>query len=56
MRRGRLMAPKSTGEIARASAQAIEIRNITKRYGDQTALRRVSLSVEPGEFVAILGS
>ncbi|WP_051661117.1 ABC transporter ATP-binding protein [Bosea sp. 117] len=50
------MAPKSTGEIARASAQAIEIRNITKRYGDQTALRRVSLSVEPGEFVAILGS
>ncbi|QIB33097.1 ABC transporter ATP-binding protein [Ancylobacter pratisalsi] len=50
------MALTSTGEAVRASAQAIEIRNVTKRYGEQVALRRVSLNVEPGEFIAILGS
>jgi phosphonate transport system ATP-binding protein len=34
----------------------IEIRNLTKRYGDFTALHDVSLSVGKGEFVVILGA
>jgi len=33
----------------------IEVRNITKRFGGFTALSDVSLSVAPGEFVALLG-
>lgn len=33
----------------------IELRNITKTYGDVTALRNVDLFVEDGEFVTLLG-
>ncbi len=33
----------------------IELRAVTKRFGDTTALDRVSLSVGPGEIVAVLG-
>ncbi len=34
---------------------AIELRNATKRFGSVTALSNVSLSVQPGETVAMLG-
>jgi ABC-type Fe3+/spermidine/putrescine transport system ATPase subunit len=34
---------------------SIEVRGIWKRFGDFTALRDVSLRVEPGELVALLG-
>ena len=34
---------------------AIEIIDVTKRYGDLQALAGVSLSVEPGEFFGLLG-
>jgi len=33
----------------------IEVRNITKTFGPFTALRDVSLAIEPGELVALLG-
>lgn len=33
----------------------IEVRNITKRYGERTAIERVSFTVEAGEVVAFLG-
>ncbi len=33
----------------------IAIRNVSKRFGSVTALRNVSLTVEPGELVALLG-
>jgi sulfate transport system ATP-binding protein len=34
---------------------SIEVRNLWKRFGDFTALRDVSLHVQPGELVALLG-
>ncbi|MFA6241409.1 MAG: sulfate ABC transporter ATP-binding protein [Candidatus Hydrogenedentales bacterium] len=34
---------------------SIEVRNITKRFGNFSALRNVSLHVQPGELVALLG-
>ena len=38
-----------------ASAHAISAHNVTKTYGDFTALAGVSLQVDPGECLAILG-
>ena len=34
---------------------ALEIQELAKRYGDSTVFEHVSLSVAPGEFVAIVG-
>lgn len=34
----------------------IEVRNLTKRYGERTILQGISLEVEPGEILAIMGS
>jgi len=36
-------------------APAIELRGVTKRYGDAVALDNVSLSIMPGEFFCLLG-
>ena len=33
----------------------LEMKNITKRYGENTVLSDVSLSVRPGEIHALLG-
>jgi len=38
------------------SAQTLSMHNLVKRYGDVTALDDVSLDVEEGELVALLGS
>ncbi len=37
-------------------ATAIAIQEVEKRFGDHTVLNRISLSVEEGEIVAIMGS
>ena len=34
---------------------AIEVRNLTKRFGSTTALDNVSLDIDPGEFLVLLG-
>ncbi|SDK27951.1 multiple sugar transport system ATP-binding protein [Streptomyces indicus] len=36
-------------------SHAIELREVSKRYGDAYAVRQVSLSVAPGEFLVLLG-
>ncbi|MER7170364.1 ABC transporter ATP-binding protein [Streptomyces mesophilus] len=36
-------------------SRAIELREVSKRYGEAYAVRRVSLTVEPGEFLVLLG-
>lgn len=41
------------GEQARAGS--VEIRGITKRYGQAVAVDRLDLSIEPGEFISLLG-
>ena len=33
----------------------VEIRNVVKRFGDQTVLDDVSITIEPGEIIAIIG-
>ncbi|MDP1748885.1 MAG: ATP-binding cassette domain-containing protein [Reyranella sp.] len=33
----------------------IEIRGLAKSYGDHLALKDVTLSIRPGEFVVVLG-
>ena len=33
----------------------LEIRNVTRRFGEFTAVDRVSLSIEAGEFLTLLG-
>lgn len=33
----------------------LDIRQLTKRYGEREVLRRAQLSIEPGEFIAIVG-
>lgn len=35
---------------------AIEIKNLTKRYGDRTAVNSINLNIARGEFFAMLGS
>ena len=34
----------------------IELRNVSKRYGDHLALRNVNLTISKGEFVTVIGS
>jgi sulfonate transport system ATP-binding protein len=36
-------------------AGTVEIHGLTKRFGDRTVLENLDLSIEPGEFVALLG-
>jgi energy-coupling factor transporter ATP-binding protein EcfA2 len=44
-----------TDHITPPPTPAVELRDVTKRFGHVEALRDVSLRIEPGEMVAILG-
>src|SRR5207253_11178630 len=43
------------GRLRRVSAPAAELVNTSKRYGEVQAVRDVSVVIEPGEVVAMLG-
>jgi sulfonate transport system ATP-binding protein len=46
-----------TTETARGSARGVrlDLRGLSKRYGQRQVLRHADLNIEPGEFVAIVG-
>src|SRR5436853_2934651 len=51
-----LTAPSAVGTSAAAAATpAIELRGLTKRFGQVTAVDGIDLAVRPGEIVAFLG-
>src|SRR6059058_1069794 len=33
----------------------VEIKDVTKRFGETTALRDIDLEIQPGEFVSLIG-
>src|SRR6476620_5031125 len=41
--------------MAGASPQAVELENLTRRFGEIQALDRVSLQIQQGEFFSLLG-
>ena len=47
-------APASAAAPA-AARGAIELRGVTKRYGDECVVDRLALSIAPGEFFSLLG-
>lgn len=52
------MAPEaSLQDATRTSVRegSVVLTDVTKRYGDQTAVDRLSLTIEPGEFISLLG-
>jgi ABC-type sugar transport system ATPase subunit len=51
-------SPSSAGSPSSPGSRvpfAIEIVNLSKRYGEVVALRQVNLEIEPGEFLVLLG-
>jgi len=48
------MLPSAAGAPV-ATRGAIELRRVTKRYGDETVVDGISLSIAPGEFFSLLG-
>jgi heme exporter protein A len=46
----------SATTAAADSGLAISFTNVEKRYGSHVALRRLSLTIAPGEFVALVGA
>ena len=41
--------------MTRVTSPRVVLEGVSRRFGDQVALDRVSVTVEPGEFVAIIG-
>jgi sulfate transport system ATP-binding protein len=53
--RASLRDDRRATEALRAAAQRIEIAGVSKRFGDQTVLTAIDLTIAPGELVALLG-
>jgi spermidine/putrescine ABC transporter ATP-binding subunit len=46
---------RTQGEISSKSKSSVEIRNVSKWFGEVTALENVSLTIQQGEFFSLLG-
>lgn len=44
-----------TDQFAQNERGSVSLRNVTKKFGDMTAVDSVDLNVEPGEFISLLG-
>ena len=44
-----------TSQVATVIMTTLSIRNLTKRYGNVTALEKFSLEIRSGEFMVLLG-
>ena len=44
------------GSLRAVAAPVVELRECSKRFGERLALRRVSLRIEPGETIALVGA
>ncbi|SCZ04808.1 iron(III) transport system ATP-binding protein [Microvirga guangxiensis] len=45
----------SRSPVSKKQAASVEFRNVTKRYGNVTAVDSVSFTIEPGQLVTLLG-
>lgn len=54
-RGGGPLAATIDADVERALAPAVEFREVTKRFGDVTAVDAVDLQIRPGEFFSMLG-
>ena len=50
-----LTAPGDIAPPASAARGAIELRGLTKRYGEEAVVDRINASIAPGEFFSLLG-
>jgi spermidine/putrescine transport system ATP-binding protein len=48
------MTAEANAQVASASG-SVELRSLTKRYGEAVAVDGISLTVQPGEFLSLLG-
>ena len=55
LERGRAVAGAGPAPPAPAARGAVELRGLTKRYGNDTVVDRVNASIAPGEFFSLLG-
>ncbi|MFT4268426.1 MAG: ABC transporter ATP-binding protein [Xenophilus sp.] len=50
-----MSSPHPRASAAASAAPAVEVRGLVRRYGSNTVLRGLDLSIRHGEFVALLG-
>ena len=49
------MNANAVASISRAKGASVEVRNVSRHYGQYVALNNVSLSIKEGELMAFLG-
>lgn len=54
-RKMRNFARKFTTKMNKTAQHIIDIKNVSKRFGEKTALNNINLYVRKGEFMTILG-
>lgn len=52
----RLRRPAVSRSVEQAAPPAVQLKNFVRRFGDNTVIDGLDLSIAPGEFVALLGA